>query len=98
MNNTPTDLNDAINILMSELSESDLTRIKDGYLTDFNMNLGMNIRSNWKLWDNSKLAQWFAERGVRHADGASTIILTTLQRILNKEDIRLDEQISIHQD
>ena len=94
MNTIPTDLNDAINILMHELPENELVKLKNGSIEEFHHNLGRCIRNNWKLWNNSKLAQWFAaNHDVRHADDVSGIVLTSLQRVLKNEDIRLDEQI-----
>ena len=93
-NYIPKDLDDAIQILIKELSPADLERIKRGNVIDYHHNLGQCIRNNWGLWEKSKLSLWFFDTlGIKHPDDASNIILTSLQRHLRGEDINLVEQV-----
>lgn len=55
--------------------------------------VGRLIRNEWHLWRGGKLSQWFNERGVKHADDMSSIILTSLHRKKNGKDIDLEGQI-----
>jgi len=60
------------------------------------MGLGMWMRNNWGLWGDSRLADWFAEKGIDHPDDMSTIILKSFWRRLNDRPIALSEQIRTH--
>ena len=63
--------------------------------------LGAGIRNEWKLWYNkddpneklSELAAFFRDLGIWHADDMSSIILTTLHRLVNNRPIDLDGQV-----
>lgn len=55
---------------------------------------GTWIRNNWGLWGNSKLNNYFIEKGVGHPDDMSGIILTSYYRYLNNIPIDLDGQIN----
>lgn len=59
---------------------------------------GMYLRNNWGLWAFSDLAKNLYEMGIFHPDDMTTIILTSFQRRLKGEDIKLQEQIKYHQD
>ena len=90
----PKDLDDAIQILMKELSPEDLERIKRGNVSDYHHNLGRCMRNNWGLWSNSRLAYWFNDTlGVKHPDDASNIVMVSLKRKLRGEDIDLAGQV-----
>ena len=53
------------------------------------------IRNRWDLWEKSRLAIWFAENyDITHADDMSSIIILSLQRVLNKGEIGLDKQVT----
>lgn len=52
---------------------------------------------NGGLWFESPLSNWFAEKGIYHADDMSSIILTSWHRRFKGENIRLDEQIEHYQ-
>ena len=58
----------------------------------------MWLRNNWQLWGMSRLSFYFNNIGVYHPDDMSGIILTSYQRHLKGEDIKLEEQIKHYQD
>jgi len=41
----------------------------------YHHSLGMWMRNNWGLWGGSRLQKYFSDRGVRHPDNMSSIIL-----------------------
>ena len=56
---------------------------------------GRNIRNQWKLWEeDTPIVKWFNEKGIKHADDMSAIILLSFHRKINGRDIQLEEQIS----
>lgn len=59
---------------------------------------GMYLRNNWGLWAFSDLAKNLYEMGIFHPDDMTSIILTSFQRKLKGEDIKLQEQIKYYQD
>lgn len=65
-----------------------VTRLHDGF--------GTWIRNNWGLWGNSKLKKYFVKLGVSDPENMSGIILTSYHRNLNKQDIRLFDQIHFY--
>lgn len=68
-------------------------------IMDLHHSLGQWIRNNWKLWvEDSVLTKYFNNLGIFHADDMSGIIITSFGRWLNKEDLRLEEQIKYYQD
>lgn len=73
---------------------NDSTSIKlEKLKKNMHFSLGMWLRNNWGLWRGSRLSKYFNDLGVYHADDMSGIILTSYERYLKKEDIKLDEQI-----
>lgn len=66
---------------------------------EFHHTIGRDIRNEWKLWSQkAPLNKHFFELGISHADDMSSIILTTLHRVLNRKPVRLKEQIKHYQD
>lgn len=63
----------------------------------YHHSLGRYLRNEWGLWHGSRLAKWFNDKGINHADDMSAIILTSFWREINSELIRLDEQIKEYQ-
>ncbi len=61
------------------------------------MGLGMWIRNNWGLWGDSKLKNYFLDKGVAHPDDMSSIILTSYHRHLNNKPTDLEGQIKRNQ-
>lgn len=60
--------------------------------------VGRGLRNELGLWTRDDkqpdIAKYFNSIGIYHADDMSGIILTSLHRILNKKDIKLDEQVT----
>jgi hypothetical protein len=97
----PKDLDDCFEDLTKCLIEEDYLAFKSG--TEKQMEgqhhfLGRHLRNDWKLWGESRLAKWFDDKGIHHADDMSGIILTSYWRHLNDKPIELDEQIKYYQD
>ncbi len=59
---------------------------------------GLDIRNGWGLWTGSPLADYFKARGIYHPDDMSAIILRSFHRHLNREEIRLEEQLHYHRE
>jgi hypothetical protein len=58
----------------------------------------MYLRNNWGLWGSSKLKESLKRMGMVHPDDMTSVILTSYQRKLKGEDIRLDEQLARYRD
>ena len=97
----PKDLDDSIETLTGMLFDEDYQALRSGTEEDILMEhhyLGRHLRNEWGLWQDSRLAKWFNEKGIHHADDMSSIILTSFWREANSELIKLDEQIKHYQD
>ena len=44
-------------------------------MVQYHMGLGMWMRNNWRLWAGSRLQKYFLDRGIRHPDDMSGVIL-----------------------
>lgn len=75
-----------------------LTIPEDVSISRLQFNRGMWIRNKWGLWRGSKLRDYFLDKGIRHPDNMSDIILTSYYRYLNNKPINLDEQIMNYQE
>jgi hypothetical protein len=53
---------------------------------------GTWIRNNWGLWGNSDLKKYFAEKGVRHPDEMSGIILGSYHQYLTNKQIEFNRK------
>lgn len=98
----PKDLDDCFKQLGSILNEMTINEIEgidvDELAKRFHFGLGRWMRNNWQLWKGSRLSYYFNNIGVYHPDDMSGIILTSYQRYLKGEDIKLEEQIKHYQD
>lgn len=98
----PKDLDDCFKQLGSILNEMTINEIEgidvDELAKRFHFGLGRWMRNNWQLWKGSRLSYYFNNIGVYHPDDMSGIILTSYQRHLKGEDIKLEEQIKHYQD
>jgi len=97
----PKDLEDSIDTLIEMLLDEDYLAFKNGTEKEMSKQhhfLGRRLRNDWGLWRKSRLAKWFNEKGIHHADDMSGIILTSFWREINSELIKLDEQIKHYQD
>jgi len=93
----PADLDGCFKELESMLTPELVAQIKRGTERDtlrYHHGLGMWLRNNWGLWTGSPLAKWLRDKGVRHPDDMSSIILVSFWRHLNDKAIKLDEQIA----
>ncbi len=95
------DLDDCFQSLDRLLEPENIERMRNGREEDMNRyhhGFGTWLRNNWGLWGGSHLARWFSDRGIYHPDDMSGIILRSYWRYLNKQPIRLDEQIRQYQE
>jgi hypothetical protein len=55
----------------------------------FHHGLGTHIRNCWQLWGgaNPRLRQWFRQRGIRHPDRMSSVIMESLHQRLHGEKV-----------
>lgn len=83
----PNNLDEAIATIIPQLTPAniqDIMHIKDeeketahGRSENLDMYMclnGMKIRNDWRLWGDSPLAKWLADRGIYHADDMSGVI------------------------
>ena len=92
----PRNLDDAFNKLEKMIHPEVLEEYKKRTLVEnskYCFNLGMWIRTNWGLWDGSRLARYFNKLEIHHPDDMSQIILDTFWRYLNGKPIELEKQI-----
>lgn len=96
----PTDLQDCFAVLKDILEPEQIELMREGSEDDMvrhHFGLGMWMRNNWGLWGGSRLSKWFNDRGIRHPDDMSGIILTSFWRHLNDRPTELDAQIEYYQ-
>jgi hypothetical protein len=97
----PKDLDECFAQLEKLLSKKTIAKMKSGPEGDmalYHHGLGMWMRNKWGLWKGSRLKKWFNDKGIRHPDDMSGIILDSFWRHLNKKRIKLEEQIAHYQD
>lgn len=72
----PKTFSEALDALDAMASEED----REAYRNDevdmglVHRQVGMQLRNNWRLWGDSKLKNYFSERGIAHADWISSAI------------------------
>ena len=90
----PNDLDDAHAQLLKLLPSDEISRIKsmksEDEMMDYHFGLGAGLRNSWGLWGNSRLAQYFQDMGIHHADDMSGIILDTFWCKLHGQSFNLD--------
>lgn len=70
--------------LLSEIDKKEMQALpKRDDMIQYHMGLGMWIRNNWGLWGGSRLQKYFTDRGVKHPDNMSGIILDYYHDWLN---------------
>ncbi len=92
----PKTLNECFVYLDSKLDIKTIEILKntqEDSLISFHFGFGMWLRNHLGLWKNSDLAKYFAGIGILHPDDMSHVIIVSYHRYLNKEDIKLKEQI-----
>ncbi len=116
--NVPTDLDSAIAIIEKNTSAEDIEYAKSVSEKQFSgqahFSFGRNLRNNWHLWWNKKLAadhkdtgypqekpaivEFFNKHGIYHADDMSGIIVTSFYRHLVGLDRDFDAQVKKYVD
>lgn len=73
--------------------------LPDGeFSTNVHMGLGRHLRNEWGLWGSKNLTKNLYAMGMLHPDDMTGVILTSYQRRIKGEDIRLEEQLKYYQD
>lgn len=100
LDRVPKNLDDAINLIVSNLSqeEKDYILKKDDpfYGYTMHMGFGMWLRNNWSLWDRETvLVKWFIDTyGIGHADDISGLINSGVEAVLAGKVFNVEEQVS----
>ncbi|NUY82685.1 hypothetical protein HUK80_17415 [Flavobacterium sp. MAH-1] len=98
----PKNLEDSFRELDKMLPQSYKDSIKllseDDFSGGAHFGLGIWMRNNWEFWKGSRLSRYFNNKGIKHPDDMSGIILDSYHRYLNNQDIKLDEQILSHKE
>ncbi|MEX0997708.1 MAG: DUF6794 domain-containing protein [Flavobacteriaceae bacterium] len=93
----PKDLEESIEQINTLLNQETINEIRllseDEFLTKSHFGLGKNLRNYWGLWAGSRFAVYFNNLGISHPDDMSGIILTSYHRVLNNQEINLNQQI-----
>lgn len=75
----PKDLRDCfveLDKLLKDVDKSEMRALqKRGDMIRFHLGLGMWMRNNWGLWGGSRLQKYFTDKGIRHPDDMSSIVL-----------------------
>ncbi|HST53320.1 MAG TPA: DUF6794 domain-containing protein [Pyrinomonadaceae bacterium] len=62
--------------LLPEVDRNEMKALADRKeMIQYHMGLGLWMRNNWGLWGGSRLQKYFTDRGVRHPDNMSGVIL-----------------------
>lgn len=104
-NNIPSNLDEAIDILVNEFiasSSETISKILDEDTETFQIhehfNTGLHIRNAWNLWDNkSPLVKWFNNKGIYHGDDISSLIIKAFHsRIRNNSNFDFNKEIQYY--
>jgi uncharacterized protein DUF6794 len=62
--------------VLPEVDKSEMRAVKDRKdMILYHLGLGTWMRNNWGLWGGSRLQKYFIDRGVKHPESMSTVIL-----------------------
>lgn len=93
----PSNLTEALTKLDSQLSDEDKEKIKnlgeDEFVTLSHMFMGQQLRNLWLYPKESPIRKFFKDEGLFLEDDMSDIILRSLYRQLQGEDIRYEDQL-----
>ncbi|KAF2328189.1 DUF6794 domain-containing protein [Flavobacterium daemonense] len=94
--NLPSNLDESLNYFEKNWTENSKNSFKNkpenDAVTELHTTVGMWIRNNWIRHGNGKLVKQFNKIGIYHPDDISSIILTSLHRKLNHQDLKVEEQ------
>lgn len=97
-NKIPQTLEECLYFLDHFISEKDKNKLKNlsenEFLQETHLGLGMNIRNEWLRAKNSPLTAYFLQKGVRHLDDMSFLILTIFHRKISNQPFDLEEIIA----
>lgn len=102
----PANIQECFPLLEENLKGAELEKFKgmeeDEAVVASHRGLGAWIRNEWIRSRPGEprrpLGEYFLEKGLRHPDDMSSIVLTSFHRYLNGKDIELEEQIKYYQD
>jgi len=98
----PKDLEDCFAQLSILIEDSVIEEIQQmpeqDFLAKSHFGLGRWMRNNWSLWGGSRLSKYFKDMKIFHPDDMSGIIAKSYWRYLNKEPLRLEEQVKFYKD
>lgn len=112
--NHPANLDEAIDAVNAEYTETDGNRIKtmseEEFIVASHHNLGQYLRNKWCLWwqperfhpewpkEKPAIVTFFNDLGIFHADDMSSIILTSFYRKLTDQPVDLEGQVKHYQE
>ena len=67
-------------------------------MIEYHMGLGLWLRNNWGLWHESRLARYFDQLGIYHADDMSGLILETFWCKLHDQPFKIEDRASESQE
>lgn len=103
----PTNLQEAVQILKDRLTIEEYDILVDLSYNEFIGRIhhsgGMAMRNRWGLWsalnkeqETTPIAQWFADRGILHADDMSAIIYMAFWAEVTCNEFDLDKRIQYY--
>lgn len=88
-----------LNSLIKQKGRKELLQIsEEQFLFQSHFEIGAWIRNNWIREGRVTFIETLREKGARHIDDISAIILTSYYRYLHGRDINLDEQLAFYRD
>jgi len=93
----PQDLDDAMEYFIHNWTNSQIDSFKNGQYNNVHFTVGRWIRNNWIHGNrDTNLVNYFKSIKIYNPDDMSSIILTSLQRRLNKQPIDLKSQADFY--
>lgn len=81
----PSTIEEAIALLDEELTDEDKQYILKNGALSVHHSLGMWIRNNWGLWENSELKDYYIKQGITHPDDMSNRIIQDFIKYLKSK-------------
>jgi hypothetical protein len=100
LDKVPSNLDDAINMIVSSLDDDDKAYIKGHDDVDCHFTVGMSVRNGWSLWDaETVLVQWFKKTyRIIHADDISGMILSGVWATVRGEKFDPNKEVKRYHD
>jgi hypothetical protein len=95
----PETLDEAVDLIISNISEDDLQKLKQmdyhTFIGHIHMFFGRGLRNDWHLWFNDNaLTEYFTSIGINHGDDRSGIILQSVFNKVNGLPINIEGQVA----